>query len=133
MKKIAFALVIAFGLGGCAQLQQAAEIAALATKSVTNPVTKDDLYKIESGVEIIFIALDSYKRSCARGLVDVNCHDNVAAIQPYTRLVKPLLIQLRGFVKNNDQINATVIYNQITQLVATVRREAAARSVTIGG
>jgi hypothetical protein len=39
--------------------------AQIVTKSYTNPVTKDDLYKVESGVSIAFTALNAYKDSCA--------------------------------------------------------------------
>lgn len=133
MRKIVFALVITLGLGGCAQLQTALQVASLATKTIDNPVTTDDLYHVEQGVLIAFTALQTYKSSCAKGLVDVNCKTNVAAIQAYTRLIPPLLTQLRGFVKANDQINAGVIYNQITLLITNVRAEAAKRNVAIGG
>ena len=122
-------LSLAFVAGGCSTLQNLETAASIATKSVTNPVTKDDLYKVESGVRIAFIALQTYKDSCAQGLVDKNCRSNIAAIQVYTRQLRPLLAQLRGFVRNNDQINATVVYNQIVTLVTNFK--AAAKNVGI--
>ena len=135
MKKllIAAALVCAVTLGGCSTLQNLNTAIQLTTKSYTNPVTKDDLYKVESGVQIAFTALNAYKDSCAKGLVDKPCKANVAAIQVYTRQLPPLLSQLRSFVKNNDQINATVVYNQIVALIANFKQAAANVGINIGG
>jgi hypothetical protein len=96
-------------------------------------VTKDDLYKVESGVQIAFTALNAYKQSCAQGLVDKNCRANVAAVQQYTRQLPPLLAQLRSFVKQNDQINATVVYNQIVTLVANFKTAASNVGINVGG
>lgn len=133
MRKKLIVLGLVLALGGCAQLHTALEVASLATKSYTNPVTKDDLYKIESGIELAFVALNTYKRTCVQGLADAHCKANIAAIQAYTRQIPPLLAQLRGFVKNNDQVNATVLYNQIVMLIANLRSTASATGVNIGG
>lgn len=132
MKKIALALVLTVSLAGCAQLQTLGTAFTLATKSVTNPVTKDDLYNIESGVSIAISALQAYKKSCVEGLADKNCRANISAIQVYTRQLPPLLTQLRGFVKNNDQINATVVYNQVVTLVTNFKTAAANAGVQLG-
>lgn len=134
MKKllIAAALACAVTLGGCSTLQNIGTAVSLATKSVTNPVTKDDLYKVEAGVRIAFTALQAYKDSCAQGLVDKACKVNVAAVQQYTRQLPPLLAQLRTFVKNNDQINATVVYNQVSALISNFRKAAANVGINVG-
>jgi hypothetical protein len=132
MKKLAFALVVAISLGGCAQLQTLGTAFTLATKSVTNPVTKDDLYNIESGISIALSALQAYKRSCVQGVADKNCRANISAIQVYTRQLPPLLAQLRSFVKNNDQVNATVVYNQVVTLVTNFKTAAANVGVQLG-
>ena len=44
----------------------------------------------------------------------------------------PLVAQLRGFVDNNDQINATVVYNQLTALYTNAKSIAAAAGVNVG-
>lgn len=132
MKKLALALVVAIGLSGCAQLQTISSAYDLATKSIQNPVTKDDLYRIEAGIQIAFTALATYKKACVEGLADSRCRDNVAAIQVYTRQVPPYLRQLRSFVKDNDQVNATVVYNQLSGILANIRNEAATRGVKTG-
>ncbi len=125
MKKLLLAAMVALSLGGCATIDQLVNSAQIVTKSYTNPVTTSDLYKVESGVSIAFTALNAYKDSCAKGLVDTNCKANVAAVQVYTRQLPPLLVQLRGFVKNNDQINAITVYNQVVALVTNFKTAAA--------
>ena len=132
MRKIALALIVAIGLSGCAQLQTISSAYDLATRSIQNPVTKDDLYKIEAGLQIAFTALNAYKKACAEGAGDANCRSNVAAIQVYTRQVPPYLRQLRAFVKDNDQVNAVVVYNQLSGILTNIRNEAAARGVRTG-
>lgn len=129
MKKLLIAAMVALSLGGCATIDQVINAAQVVTKSYTNPVTKNDLYQVESGVRIAFTALQAYKDSCAKGLADTNCKSNVAAVQVYTRQLPPLLVQLRGFVKDNDQVNAITVYNQISQLVTNFK--SAARNVGI--
>lgn len=132
MRKLALVLALTLALAGCAQLQTVGTAWDLATKSVQNPVSKDDLYRIEAGIQIAFTALSTYKRACAQGLADERCRQNVAAIQVYTRQVPPYLAQLRGFVKTNDQVNASVVYNQLTMILTNIRNEAAARGVKTG-
>ena len=61
------------------------------------------------------------------------CRANVAAIQQYTRQLPPLLAQLRSFVKDNDQINATLVYNQVVTLVANFKAAAKNVGVNVGG
>lgn len=130
---IAASLVGAIALGGCSTLQNLGSAIQLTTHSYVNPITRDDLYKVESGVQIAFTALNAYKRSCAQGLVDKNCRSNVAAVQQYTRQLPPLIVQLRSFVRSNDQINATAVYNQIVTLVANFKTAAANVGINVGG
>lgn len=105
---------------------------SLVTKSVANPVTETDLYEIESSVSIGFTALQTYKKACAAGAVDTNCRANVAAIQVYTRQIPPYLSQLRTFVKTNDQIDATTIYNELITLYGNAKATAASAGVNLG-
>lgn len=128
-------------LSGCASTsfsQIGSEISAvvsgisLATKSITNPVTVTDLYEIESSISIGFTALQTYKRACLAGAADKNCRANVQAIQVYTKQIPPYLVQLRGFVKNNDQIDAATVYNQLTTLYTNAKTTAANLGVNLG-
>lgn len=134
MKKLllAAAVTVSLALGGCATVDNLINAAQVVTKSYTNPVTKNDLYQVESGVRIAFTALQAYKDSCARGVADTNCKANVAAVQVYTRQLPPLLVQLRSFVKNDDQVNAITVYNQIVQLVTNFKNAARNVGINVG-
>lgn len=121
MKKILGAFLIVALLGGCAQFKNLEQTIGWTTASVTNPVTKDKLYAIEESVTILFSGLKAYKAACVQGTADTNCKANVRAIQVYTKQVPTYLNDLRVFVKTNDQINATKVYNALRNLLADVK------------
>ena len=128
MRKILLAATLActLGFGGCATIQAI-------TSSTTNPVTPERLYQVENAMIVAVAGLNAYRQSCLKGVADVNCRKNIAAIQVYTRRIPPLLTQARTFVRNNDQVNAIVVYNQIMTLIANFKSTAAAAGVPIGG
>lgn len=136
MKKILAVLLVSASLGGCAgfteKFQALSAGLSLVTKTVTNPVTKNEEAQIELAMNAVIDGLRAYKQACINGTADKNCKDNVAQIQVYTRQIKPLIIQLRTFVDNNDQINASVIYNQLVSLYTNVKSVAANLGVKIG-
>lgn len=132
MKKIASVILLALALGGCAQLQIAGQALSLAQKSAANPVTRDDLAKMELAADAVVKVLLTYRRACEAGSADAHCKGNIAAIQVYTRQIPPYMTQLRGFVKNNDQIDAYVVYNQLTTLFTNVKTTATNLGVNIG-
>jgi hypothetical protein len=127
MRRLILPLLIfaAASLSGCAG-------ARFITASVSNPVTPDVLYQTENIVTVAFAGLGAYRRACILNAVDLRCRENIRAIQPYTRQVRPLLVQLRTFVRTNDQVNAAVIYNQLVAIMNTLQTEAVARGIQIG-
>ena len=132
MKKLASIVLIALWLGGCAQMQAIGTGISLATKTIANPVTRDDEAKVELALDTAIQILKTYKAACIQGNADKNCKANIAQIQAYTRQVPPLVAQLRTFVDNNDQINASVVYNQLTALYVNVKSAAASLGVNLG-
>lgn len=124
------ALALALSLGACAQLQTAEKFI---TGGVSNPVTKTQLYEVENGAIVVFAGLNAYKATCVRGAIQPSCKATVAAIQAYTRQIPPQLKVLRVFVKGNDQVNAMLVYNTITQLLANAKATASASGVNLGG
>ena len=132
MRRIVAVALVALSLGGCAQLQAVGGGLSLVTKTIANPVTEQELYAVEASARILVEALLTYRRACLAGSADKNCRSNIAAVQPYTRQIQPLLLQLRGFVRNNDQINAVVVYNQLTQLYTNVKSSAAQLGIPLG-
>lgn len=132
MRKIVAVVMLAVALGGCAQLQTVGTGISLITKSVTNPVTENELYQIEASVSIVVKALVTYRRACIAGNADVNCRANIAAIQPYTKEVPIYLAQLRRFVRDNDQVNAATAYNTLTTLLTNAKSTAVRLGVNLG-
>lgn len=125
MKRLLIVPLLCLSLGGCLTLQGIETAFKLGTASITNPVTKDRLFEIETTVSLVFTGLNAWKKTCVQGLINVACKDQIAAVQVYTRQIPPYLKQLRVFVKTNDQVNATVAFNSIVTLITTVRSQAA--------
>jgi len=123
MKRFLVAVLVAVSITGCAQLR-------ILTGSVDNPVDRTTLAQVEQTLDLATKSLLVYRRSCLSGAADVHCRANIRAVQVYTRQVPPLVAQLRGFVKDNDQVNALVVYNQLTQLMANAKRIAIASGIT---
>lgn len=132
MKKFLAVALVALSLGGCAQLQAIQSAIQIGTATVANPVTKDRLYQMENAVQLIFVGLNTWKTSCKQGLILDTCKAQIAQVQVYTRQIPPYLAQLRSFVKSNDQINARVVFNQITSLISTVKTQAALVNAPMG-
>jgi hypothetical protein len=131
MRKILLIAILGFSLGGCATIQGIETAFTLGTASVSNPVTKDRLNQVESAITLVFAGLEGWKKSCVQGLIPPACKQQIGAVQVYTRQLPPYLAQLRTFVKTNDQVNATVVFNNIVDLVGTVKTQAANAGVTI--
>ena len=132
MRKLIASVAIVLALGGCAQLQTLQNIAQFATATITNPVTKDMEAQIELGFDAALQVLLAYRRTCLEGKADKNCRRNIEVIQPYTKQAKPLIAQLRSFVDKNDQVNATVVYNQLVALYGNLKTSAVAVGMNIG-
>ncbi len=137
MHKIITAALLAatIALGGCAtgSLSSIGTAVSLATKSVTNPVTRTEEVQVEAAIDAAIIALQGYKDACIKGTAYKNCKANIKAIQQYTRQMPPLIRQLRTFVDTNDQINAIVVYNQLTTLYANFKNSAVQLGYNVGG
>lgn len=125
MKKLLIIPLLCLSLSGCITIQGIETAFRLGTASITNPVTKDRLFEIETTISLVFSGLNAWKKTCAQGLINATCKDQIAAVQVYTRQIPPFLSQLRVFVKTNDQVNAMVVYNNIVTLITTVRSQAA--------
>lgn len=131
MKRIIFVLALSVALAGCATIQAVETAFQLGTASVANPVTKDRLNQMESAVTLVFAGLEGWKKSCAQGLIPPVCKTQIGEVQIYTRQLPPYLAQIRIFVKTNDQVNATVVWNNVVNLISTVKTQAAAGGVVI--
>lgn len=134
MKRFLAILVVGLSLTGCASLPSIhtlTTIAQLGTASVANPITKDRLYQMESAITIVFAGLNAWKDQCRRGTIPATCKDQIAHAQIYTRQIPPYLKQLRAFVKNDDQVNASTVFNRLTETIAAVKAQAATNNIQI--
>lgn len=134
MKRIILAATLVLSLAGCASLPSIQSIQTavqLGTASVTNPVTPERLNQAESALVLVFTGLNAWKASCKNGVIPPACRDQIASVQVYTRKLKPILVELRGFVRDNDQVNAFVAFNTFSSLIATVKTQAAQNGVEI--
>lgn len=135
MRKYLAIGLVGLSLSGCASLPSLHTIETLAqlgSASVANPVTKQRLYQIESAVTVVFVGLNTWKDQCRRGTIPDSCKDQIAHVQVFTRQLPIYLKQLRGFVKTNDQVNAGVVFNQITDTISAVKAAAATNNIKIG-
>jgi uncharacterized protein YceK len=131
MRRIIALLVVALALSGCASLQRALDVANIATASISNPVTPTMLYDMENGAIIAVAALNAYRQTCVQGTIPPSCKTVIRSIQVYTRQIPPLLAALRKFVRENDQVNAVIVYNAIGNLIAGLRATAAQNNVGV--
>ncbi len=139
MRKIflAVALSATVALGGCAQVQEfisnAEKVITIGTATVDNPITKKRLDQLELGLTVIFTGLNSWRTACIQNLIPASCDQQINAVQVYTRQLPPYLAQARKFVKNNDQVNARVVWNQMADIITIVKARAAAGGAPING
>jgi hypothetical protein len=134
MRKLLLALTLAASLAGCSTLSNIETAIELGTASIANPVTRTRLDQMESGIKLVFIGLKTWKTQCDNGNlvgIEPNCKEDIGAVQVYTRQVPPYLRQLRTFVKTNDQVNATVVWNQLFEIINIVKTEAAKGGVKV--
>jgi len=99
------------------------------TASINNPVTKDMIYDVENTLVVGVSGLLQYKNACAKKLIDQKCRPIVQKLQGYTRRAKPLLVSLRKFVRENDQINAIQVYNELRNILGQFQQTVAVNGV----
>lgn len=132
MSKLLIVPLLCLSLGGCATIQAVETAVQLGTASIANPVTKERLYQVESAITIVFVGLNTWKDQCKRGTIPASCKDQIGHAQVYTRQFPLYLTRLRAFVKNNDQVNAVVVFNQIIDTISAVKAQAATNNIKIG-
>lgn len=130
---LAFYLVL---LGGCANTGltpgQIASGINIATTSIDNPITPTREVQIEAAIDAGFVVLNTYRTLCLQKKVDKNCRANIVAMQKYTRPMRPIIVKLRSFVDNNQQINAIAAYKQLADLYEPFKQIASSLGYNIG-
>ena len=134
MRKTIVVLTLALGLSGCASLGKVGENvlglpSGVLTTSINNPVTPAMLYEVENGMVIAVSGLLAYRNACAAGTIPPSCRPIIAKLQTYTRAARPVLVRLRAFVRNNDQVNAVIAFNSVRGLIDDFKATAIANGV----
>jgi len=142
MKRILIILFV-LQLGGCAALDSGGTSILKGGTSITAPVanvTPRMVNDIENGAQAAVAGLVGYRRLCIAKTIDRSCRDTIATIQTYTRQLcsafdanhqcaAGIIIDLRRFVAQNDQVNAIAAYKLIQQLIAGVQATRTAAGV----
>lgn len=120
-------------LGGCASLAENALNlpSGVLTTSVQNPVSRDTLLRVESGLRVAVAGLQTYKNYCERQPVGDRCDAIVARLQGYSRQSRPLVRQLRVFVRKNDQVNAQIVFTTLRGIFTEFRAVAAQEGIAV--
>lgn len=126
-------VVVSLSLGACQGFKALETLTQLGTASISNPVTPERLLTMERATTVVFKGLNAWRDSCEQGLINTGCKEQIRAVQVYTVQIPPYLTQLRKFVRSNDQVNAGVVWGQLSDLISIVKGKAAEGGVTIGG
>ena len=124
-------VAVSLTFGGCQFFSKLQTFADIGTASISNPVTRERLQKIEAGAILVFTGLNAWRDACEAGSINVSCRDQIRTVQIYTTQIPPYLRELRAFVRKNDQVNAIVVFNQIVDLIGVVKGKAAENGVVI--
>lgn len=133
MRRLILIVPVLLLLGGCAPLLESVLRVppGLLTESIQNPITKEHLYRLEQSLIAGVTVMQAYKNKCEDGTLASSCIARVAQMQAYVKKARPYLVQLRVFVRKNDQVNARVVYTTITGLLAEFRNSAWAAGLPI--
>lgn len=99
---------------------------------VNNPITKEVLYTVENSAIVVFAGLNAYKKSCVQKVIPESCREVLKEVHKYTVAIPSVLLDLRKFVKENDQVNAIKAYNTVVTMVAHAKQVAVSRGVVVG-
>lgn len=133
MRRLILVCALILPLSGCASVAESVIglPTGILTRSVENPVTRDHLFRLENGLIVGVAALNTYKQYCEGRPVGNRCDVVVKTLQGYTRTARPLLRQLRIFVRKNDQVNAKVVFQQVQALIAAFRQTAVTEGIPL--
>lgn len=133
MRRFLAIALVSLALAGCAGgIQKALNVVNAVTVGIDNPVTPERLHYAENVLTGVFIALNTYKQSCIRGLIPRSCRQVIQQMQIYTRKMPPALNAVRRFVDRGDKVNAIQSYNLLMEIVAAFKTVAAANNVPVG-
>lgn len=118
MKRL-IVLALALSLSACAGMPKSVlEGGTSVTTSIDNPVTTERLYQIEAALSTAASAAIVYRRSCLTGALPKSCRAIVEKIRGYSATARVMLARLRGFVRQNDQVNAIKVLLEVQGVIS---------------
>lgn len=130
MRKLLLTTCLAFSLAGCGN-QSILTGGNCITCDIPNVITMDELYKAENGLIVVEVGMNTYKSLCREGVIPDSCEGILIKLKKYNKIGRTLLKSVRSFVKQNDQINAVIVFGQLKQLILQLQGEATAAGVQI--
>lgn len=135
MRKLftALALSVAVTLGGCATLDKITGIpTSVLTTTINNPIGKEELADVERAYQAALGVANVYVELCrTRQIARASCRPVVTRIQGYVGQAHAALMSLRGFVRNNDTVNAMSAIAAVKQAIADFRGSADYQAISV--
>lgn len=139
LKRITALVAAAFLLGGCAFFDPAGRSilagGSSLTASIQNPVGLNELAAVEAAYQAALVAAVNYRRFCYSDKIEnlpsvcAKRREMVLTMQAAQKRVKPALVALRYFVRNNDTVNAISALNYARQAVMDFQATASSYGV----
>lgn len=129
----ALALACALSLGGCATFEKIIGApSGLLTTTINNPIGRAELADVERGYQAAIGIANIYVELCrTRQISRLQCRPVVERIQSYVGQAHAALVSLRGFVRNNDTINAASALAAVRQAISDFRGSADFQTISI--
>jgi len=115
MKKFLAICFLTIALGGCSTVQ------GLLNGEV-NPIGTQSLAAVEASYGTALSVANGYKQACANGAITGSCRTVVVTMQNADRYAYAQILVARNFVKNNPNIDATVVISTAQAAVAAFQQ-----------
>lgn len=131
MKRYLAIFAVALSLGGCAgTLPPVVEKiiglpAGVLTTDIQQPVTRKMYRNASNTLILAAVGLNIYKDKCERGQIAASCIAVVEQAQGYIAKARPVLKNVRIFIRKNDQVNARLAYNTAIAIISDLKKTSA--------
>lgn len=116
MKRIALALVIAFGLAACDPITIPNPF-----QTYQNPISASNLYEANLAYDAALKAFNKMKSLCARRVIPNTCRTYVIKGQQIIPQAENARKTARDFIRNNPTLDATSLVRAFTGLVGNLQ------------
>lgn len=129
MRKLALAIVVAFGLSGCASF---VDSIGNVISGIANPVSTTTLYQAELVFDASLKTFNELKALCVKRVLPSRCRTYVVQGQGLIRQAYAADIAARNFVKNNPTLDPTNIVQAFVGVVSQFNATVSTLNATKG-